>query len=124
MSGPILSEFKSFSLLSYLGTAYMVSTAASQPISCRLRHIFGRGPGLILGNATFSTENLLCGLAANRGTIIFGWLIAGLGGGGFMSIPTFLASDLVPLRNRAMVGGIENLWYGAGAMVGAVMGVS
>lgn len=47
---------------------------------------------------------------------------SGIGGGGLMSIPTFLGSDLVPLRRRGLVGGIANLWYGSGAMLGGVLG--
>ena len=39
-----------------------------------------------------------------------------------MRVSMFLGSDLIPLRKRAIVGGIANLWYGAGTMVGAVCG--
>ncbi|KAK1760678.1 major facilitator superfamily domain-containing protein [Echria macrotheca] len=39
-----------------------------------------------------------------------------------MSISTFLASDLVPLRKRGVYQGIGNIAYGSGAMLGGVFG--
>lgn len=39
-----------------------------------------------------------------------------------MSISTFLASDLVPLRKRGIVQGLGNIAYGSGAMLGGVFG--
>ncbi|KAI0099798.1 major facilitator superfamily domain-containing protein [Nemania sp. FL0031] len=122
LSGPISSEFNSLRLLSWLATAYLISNAASQPISGRLTDIFGRGPGLVFANLTFALGNLICALATSQQAMILGRLIAGIGGGGLMSIPTFLASDLIPLRKRGVVGGIANIWYGCGTMVGAVLG--
>lgn len=122
LSAPISSEFGSLSLLSWLATGYLISNAAVQPISGRLTDIFGRGPGLVVSNLVFAAGNLMCGLAKDQGTIIAGRVIAGIGGGGIMSIPTFLGSDLVPLRKRGLIGGIANLWYGVGAMFGAVIG--
>ncbi|KAF4982151.1 hypothetical protein FZEAL_2174 [Fusarium zealandicum] len=122
LSPQISSDFKSLSLLSWLATAYLIANAASQPISGRLTDIFGRGPGLAFSNVAFAAGNLLCGLATSQQAMILGRVIAGIGGGGLMSIPTFLGSDLIPLRRRGLVGGIANLWYGTGAMVGAVFG--
>ncbi|KAI1163518.1 major facilitator superfamily domain-containing protein [Nemania serpens] len=122
LSGPISSEFNSLRLLSWLATAYLISNAASQPISGRLTDIFGRGPGLVSANLAFTLGNLICAFATSQQAMVLGRLIAGFGGGGLMSIPTFLASDLIPLRKRGVVGGIANIWYGCGTMVGAVFG--
>ena len=122
LSAPISSEFNSLSLLSWLATAYLVSNAACQPIAGRLTDIFGRRLGLALSNFFFAVGNLLCGLSTNHYTMILGRVIAGIGGGGMISIATFLTSDLTPLRKRGIMQGIGNLFYGAGAMFGAVVG--
>ncbi|KAI0119608.1 MFS general substrate transporter [Daldinia grandis] len=122
LSAPISSEFQSLSLLSWLATAYFISNAACQPISGRLTDIFGRGPGLVFSNIFFAVGNLICGLAQDQGAMIFGRVVAGIGGGGLMSISTFLGTDLVPLRNRGVIQGIGNICYGAGAMLGGVFG--
>ncbi|RDA84099.1 hypothetical protein CP532_1469 [Ophiocordyceps camponoti-leonardi (nom. inval.)] len=122
LSASIASEFKSLSLLSWLATAYLISNAACQPISGRLTDIFGRGPGLIFSNIFFAAGNLICGLAQNDSVMIAGRVIAGIGGGGLMSISTFIGSDLIPLRNRGIAQGIGNICYGSGAMLGSVFG--
>lgn len=122
LSGPISSEFKSLSLLSWLATAYLISNAACQPISGRLTDIFGRGPGLVFSNILFAIGNLICALARDEYLMIFGRVVAGIGGGGLMSISTFLGSDLIPLRNRGIIQGMGNLCYGTGAMLGGVFG--
>lgn len=122
LSAPIASEFKSLSLLSWLATAYLIANAACQPISGRLTDIFGRGPGLVFSNVFFAAGNLICGLAQSDAVMIAGRVIAGIGGGGLMSISTFLASDLVPLRNRGVIQGVGNICFGTGAMLGGVFG--
>jgi MFS family permease len=112
LSGPIASEFHSLSLLSWLATAYLIANAACQPLSGRLTDIFGRGPGLVFSNLMFAAGNLICGVSQGEGTMIFGRVVAGIGGGGLMSISTFLASDLVPLRKRGIIQGLGNIAYG------------
>ncbi|PKS07999.1 hypothetical protein jhhlp_006611 [Lomentospora prolificans] len=122
LSGPISSEFKSLSIFSWLATAYLIANAACQPLSGRLTDIFGRGPGLVFSNLFFAVGNLMCGLAKDKYTMIIGRVIAGVGGGGLMSISTFIGSDLVPLRKRGVIQGIGNVCHGSGAMLGAVYG--
>lgn len=112
LSGPISSEFGSLSLMSWLATAYLIANASCQPLSGRLTDIFGRGPGLVFSNVMFAVGNLICGLAKDEYTIILGRVVAGVGGGGLMSISTFLGSDLVPLRKRGLFQGIGNVAYG------------
>lgn len=122
LSAPISSEFKSLSLLSWLAAAYLIANAACQPISGRLTDIFGRGPGLVFSNVFFAAGNLICGLAQTSNVMILGRVVAGIGGGGLMSISTFLASDLVPLRKRGVIQGLGNICFGSGAMFGGVFG--
>ncbi|KAK7416826.1 hypothetical protein QQZ08_011877 [Neonectria magnoliae] len=122
LSAPISSQFHSLSLLSWLATAYLISNAACQPISGRLTDIFGRGPGLVFSNIFFAAGNLICGLARDQHVMILGRVVAGIGGGGLMSISTFLASDMIPLRKRGIAQGIGNICYGSGAMLGGIFG--
>lgn len=122
LAAPISSEFRSLNLLSWLATAYLISSAAVVPITGRLTDIFGRGPGLVVSNILFAAGNLICGLATDKYTILLGRFTAGLGGGGLRSIQNFLASDLVPLRQRGIVQGVANLCYCSGAMLGGVIG--
>lgn len=122
LSGPICSDFNSLQMFSWVASAYLIGNAACQPLCGRLTDILGRGPGLVASNMFFAVGNLICGVAQDSYTLIFGRAVAGIGGGGLMCIATFLASDLIPLRKRGLFQGIANLWYGIGCMVGGVAG--
>ncbi|KAI9841894.1 MAG: hypothetical protein M1838_003348 [Thelocarpon superellum] len=122
LTAPISTSFRSLSLLSWLASSYLISNAASQPLSGRLTDIFSRRAGLVFCNLFFALGNLLCGLAKSPWVIILGRVVAGIGGGGMLSISTFVFSDLVPLRRRGVIQGIGNICYGAGAGLGGVFG--
>lgn len=122
LSAPISASFDSLSLLSWLASAYFIANAALQPLSGRLTDIFSRRTGLIFSNIFFAAGNLICGLATNESVMIFGRVIAGMGGGGLTAISTFVGSDLIPLRRRGVWQGMGNICYGAGAGLGGVFG--
>ncbi len=122
LSAPISTSFNSLSLLSWLASAYFIAQAALQPLSGRLTDIYSRRNGLVWANIFFAAGNLICGLAAKEWVMIFGRVIAGMGGGGLTAISTFVGSDLVPLRRRGVWQGFGNISYGIGAGLGGVFG--
>ena len=122
LSAPISNSFNSLSLLSWVASAYFIAQAACQPLSGRLTDIFGRRAGLIFANTFFAAGNLICGLATEQWVMIFGRVVAGMGGGGLTAISTFVGSDLVPLRRRGVWQGFGNISFGVGAGLGGVFG--
>ena len=122
LSASISASFNSLSLLSWLASAYFIANAALQPLSGRLTDIFSRRTGLIFSNIFFGAGNLICGLAETEAVMIFGRVVAGMGGGGLNAISTFVASDLIPLRRRGVWQGFGNICFGAGAGLGGVFG--
>lgn len=122
LSAPISNSFNSFSLLSWLASAYLIATAGFQPISGKLSDIFGRRPCLVAASLCFALGNLICGLARREWVILLGRVISGIGGGCVNTIGTFVASDLVPLRRRGMWQGIGNICFGVGSGIGGVFG--
>ncbi|DAA79163.1 TPA_exp: putative MFS drug transporter [Trichophyton benhamiae CBS 112371] len=122
ISAQISSSFNSLSLISWLATAYLVSSSACQPISGKLTDIFSRRTGLVISNILFGVGNLICGLATEEWVMILGRTIAGMGGGGLTAISTFLTSDLVPLRKRGIWQGIGNICFGIGSGLGGIFG--
>ncbi|KAI9893991.1 MAG: hypothetical protein M1814_004761 [Vezdaea aestivalis] len=122
LAASISTSFHSLSSLSWLVSAYFIANAALQPIAGRLTDIFSRRWGLIFSNVFFGVGTLICGLARSEGMMIFGRVVAGIGGGGLTAIATFVCSDLVPLRKRGVIQGVGNLFYGAGSGLGGVIG--
>ena len=119
---PISASFSSPSLLSWLGSSYLIANAACQPLSGRLTNIFSRRSGLVVSNTLFAAGTLMCGLAQSEGVILAGRVVAGIGGGGLNSISAFVASDLVPLRKRGVAQGFAHICYGVGAGLGGLFG--
>lgn len=122
LATPISDSFNSFTLLSWLASAYLIANAALQPLSGRLTDIFSRRAGLVFSNVFFALGNLICGLAQSEWIMIFGRVVAGIGGGGLMTIATFVCTDLIPLRKRGLFQGFGNVAYGLGAGLGGVYG--
>lgn len=54
--------------------------------------------------------------------LLTGRIIAGLGGGAIYAVSTFVGSDLVPLRKRSLITGINNICYGVGMGLGGLYG--
>ncbi|KAF2802458.1 MFS general substrate transporter [Mytilinidion resinicola] len=122
LAAPISNSFHSLTLLSWVASSYYIANAALQPLSGRLTDIFSRRTGLVFSNIFFAAGNLICGLATKQWVVIFGRVVAGMGGGGLTAISTFVTTDIIPLRNRGLWQGFGNLFYGLGMGVGGVLG--
>jgi MFS family permease len=48
--------------------------------------------------------------------------LAGLGGGGLMTMATIINSDMIPFRNRGMYQACQNVLHGFGSICGASLG--
>jgi MFS family permease len=119
---PISTSFNSLGSLSWIGSTYLIGQAASQPLCGRLTEIFGRRAGLVVANTIFGIGTLICGLAKGEAEMLLGRTVAGLGGGAIYAISTFIGSDLVPVKKRGVITGINNVCYGVGTGIGGVYG--
>ncbi|KAF5717296.1 major facilitator family transporter fnx1 [Fusarium globosum] len=122
LSVSISNTFGSLTLVSWLGSLYLIANAACQPLSGRLTDIFSRRSGLVLCNILFGLGTLLCGVATSKWMLLAGRVVAGMGGGGLNAITAFVASDLVPLRKRGVIQGFVHICYGVGAGLGGLFG--
>jgi|SRR5947207_1534126 len=101
-----LFDFKSFSSINWVTSGYLIANAASRPLFRSTEtDIFGRRASLVFFNVCFGAGTLMCGIALRDGMLILGQVMAGASGGGLNTISTFVASDLVPLRERRVVKG-------------------
>ncbi|GAA5833772.1 hypothetical protein JCM9279_001622 [Rhodotorula babjevae] len=118
----VSSSFKKSNQAGLLGTSYLLSTATFTPLYGRLADIIGRRAALLIALTLFTSGTALCGLAPSMVTLLIGRLIAGMGGGGLMAVSSIVASDLIPLKQRALFQGLANLWFGAGSGLGGPLG--
>ncbi|GAA6032612.1 hypothetical protein JCM8097_004838 [Rhodosporidiobolus ruineniae] len=118
----VSSSFKKSNQAGLLGTSYLLSTATFTPLYGRLADIIGRRGALLIALTLFTSGTALCGFAPSMISLLAGRLIAGMGGGGLMAVSSIVASDLVPLKQRALFQGLANLWFGAGSGLGGPLG--
>lgn len=116
------SDFNAANTISWLTTAYLITTTAFQPLYGRFSDILGRRACFFTATITFSLGCLGCGLAPN---VIFLNLmrgLTGLGGGGLITMATIINSDIIPLQKRGMYQAVQNGLHGFGAICGASLG--
>lgn len=122
LSAPISTAFDNMPILGWLASAYFIASSTSQPLVGKLTDIFGRRDGLVVANLLFTVGNLMCALAQSEWVLIFGRIVAGLGGGSIGPITSMLMSDLIPLRRRGVWQGIGNICFGIGSGIGGPFG--
>ncbi|KAK3369437.1 major facilitator superfamily domain-containing protein [Lasiosphaeria ovina] len=118
----ISTSFSSFNNLSWLGTACLVAAAATQPLAGRWTDTYGRRRGLLAAGLLFGIGTLVCGVATSERVFILGRVVAGAGGGAMNDVSTFVGADLVPLRKRGVIQGINNIAMGCGTGLGGLVG--
>lgn len=90
---------------SWLGTAYLVTSTAVQSLYGRFSDIFGRKIALLTALGFFLLGSVLCSAAQSMTQLIVFRAIAGLGGGGIVTMVMVVVSDVVSLRERGKYQG-------------------
>jgi MFS family permease len=122
LSSTIADEFDSLTIISWLGSGYLIGLTATQPLSGKLSDIFGRRVSFCFATCMFTIGNLICGYSRSKAVLILARILAGIGGGGCISIATFIASDHIPLKRRGIWQGTSAVMYTLGIGLGAVIG--
>ncbi|KAF8580262.1 MFS general substrate transporter [Ramaria rubella] len=119
---PIGSYFQQSHKSSYLGTSYLLSVCCFTPLYGRLSDILGRKGAMLLALTLFTSGTLFCGLAPSMDLLILARAIAGMGGGGMMTVSSITLTDLIPLKQRGLFQGLANILFGLGAGLGGPLG--
>lgn len=82
----------------WVGSAYLLTNAASVPFWGKVSDVFGRKTILMFANAIFLAGSLISALAKNFDMLIAGRAVQGLGGGGIVILVNICIGDLFSLR--------------------------
>ncbi|KAM3580040.1 hypothetical protein VKS41_007285 [Umbelopsis sp. WA50703] len=118
----IASEFESLYQISWVGTSYLLTSTAFQPLYGRLSDIFGRKPMLLFALISFLIGSALCGASTNMTMLIICRAFSGIGGGGIQSMCSIIISDIVALRQRAKYHAITGIVFALATILGPLIG--
>lgn len=120
--GKIVEDFNAFSSLSWIVTAYLLTTTITVPIAGKLSDLFGRRTLLLIGVAIFAAGSLMSGLAADINQLILWRALQGIGGGIITANAFTIVGDLFAARERGKWQGLIGAVFGISSVVGPLLG--
>lgn len=118
----IASELNAFGHLSWIVTAYLLTSTAATPIYGKLSDIYGRRALLLPAIALFIAASMLCGAAQTLPQLIGARALQGLGGGGLMAMAQAAIADVVSPRERGRYQGYMASMWGVASVGGPIIG--
>ncbi|KAF9299437.1 hypothetical protein BGZ88_007899 [Linnemannia elongata] len=118
----IANQFKALNDVAWIGTAYLLTATAFQPLYGRFSDIFGRKSVFLFAITVFLGGSALCGAAQSMIMMIVARGISGVGAGGIMSMVMIIITDLVAPRERGKYQGIIGAVFGLSSIIGPLLG--
>jgi EmrB/QacA subfamily drug resistance transporter len=116
------SELGGLAHLSWVVTAFMLSSTIATPILGKLSDMYGRRRLLLLAIALFVGASALCGLAGSMAQLVAFRAIQGIGAGGIMTLTQTVISDVVGPRERVRYQGLFTGAFALSAVAGPLLG--
>lgn len=110
-------DFRDFENLSWLITAYLLSSTIAAPLCGKLSDIYGRRLVMLCVLGVFVVGSIACALAPNMITLILMRGLQGIGGGGIMPLVQATVADAIAPRERGRYQAyIGTVWMAAGVI--------
>ena len=127
----ITSELGGLDKLSWVVTAYLLTSTAATPLWGKISDLRGRRPIFQAAIVVFLVGSVICGFASPLSdalglpgidVMIIGRAVQGLGGGGLMSLALAVIGDVIPPRERGRYQGLFGAVFGVSSVAGPLLG--
>ncbi|WP_413626555.1 MDR family MFS transporter [Luteibacter sp. Lutesp34] len=118
----IVGELGGLNQLSWVVTAYLLSSTVVVPLYGKFGDLYGRKLMMQVAIAIFLVGSVLCGMAQNMVQLIFTRALQGLGGGGLVVITIASIGDVIPPAERGRYQGLFGGVYGLATVLGPLLG--
>lgn len=118
----IASDLHGITKLSWVITAYLITSAIATPIYGKLGDLYGRKKIFQSAIIIFLVGSALCGLSQSMNELVLFRALQGIGAGGLMSTVIAIIGDIIPPRQRGKYQGLFGAVFGISSVVGPVLG--
>ena len=118
----IVGDLGGVSDLSWVVTAYLLSSTVAGPVYGKLGDQYGRKVVLQAAIVIFLVGSALCGLSQNMTELILFRGLQGLGAGGLIVVTIAVIGDIIPPRERGRYQGYFGGVFGVSTVLGPLLG--
>jgi EmrB/QacA subfamily drug resistance transporter len=118
----IVSDLGGLDHLSWVVTAYLLTSTAATPLWGKISDLYGRRIIFQMTIVIFLVGSALCGLAQSMPQLIAFRALQGIGGGGLMAIALAIIGDVIPPRERGRYQGYFFAVFGLSSVAGPLLG--
>ncbi|WP_324668831.1 MDR family MFS transporter [Geochorda subterranea] len=118
----IVGSLGGFSMLTWLVTAYLLTSTSTVPVYGKLADLFGRRRTFAVGATLFLAGSALCGLARSMPQLVAFRALQGLGAGAVQPVVQTIIGDLFSPQERARYQAWFSAVWGISALVGPLVG--